>query len=88
MSGWAYIVQNLIYLSEKVCATGDNMAGIAPHKHCIVCGSAIGGEESFCDEVCESKYRSAQRRQQILFVVFIGIMALILVLPAILKLSS
>lgn len=64
------------------------MAGIAPHKHCIVCGNAIGGDESFCDEVCESKYKSAQKRQQILFVVFIGIMALILILPMILNLAE
>jgi predicted nucleic acid-binding Zn ribbon protein len=62
------------------------MAGIAPHKHCIVCGNAIVGEESFCDEVCESKYRSAQRRQQILFIVIIGTMTLILILPMIWKL--
>ncbi len=62
------------------------MAAIAPHKHCIVCGNAIAGDDNFCDEVCESKYKSAQRRQQILFAVFIGIMALILILPMILKL--
>jgi predicted nucleic acid-binding Zn ribbon protein len=62
------------------------MAGIVPHKHCIVCGNAIGGDESFCDEVCESKYKSAQKRQQILFVIFVGIMALILILPMILNL--
>lgn len=81
-------MQNLIYPSEKVCLTGDKMAGIVPHKHCIVCGNAIGGDESFCDEVCESKYKSAQKRQQILFVVFIGIMALILILPMILNLAE
>ncbi len=64
------------------------MAGIAPHKHCIVCGNAIGGDENFCDEFCESKYKSAQRRQQMLFVVFIGIMALILILPMLLNLKG
>ncbi len=64
------------------------MAGIALHKHCIVCGNAIGVDGSFCDEVCESKYKSAQRRQQILFVVFIGIMALILILPMLLNIKS
>jgi predicted nucleic acid-binding Zn ribbon protein len=61
------------------------MAGIVPHKHCFVCGNAIGGDENFCDELCESKYKSAQKRQQILFVVFVGIMALILILPMILN---
>ena len=61
------------------------MAGIVPHKHCIICGNAIGGDENFCDEVCELKYKSAQRRQQILLVIFIAIMGLILVLPALLS---
>ncbi len=64
------------------------MAGIAPHKHCIVCCNAIGVDGNFCDEVCESKYKSAQRRQQILFVVFIGIMVLILILPMLLNIKS
>jgi predicted nucleic acid-binding Zn ribbon protein len=59
------------------------MASIAPHKHCIVCGNAIG-EGSFCDELCESRYKSSQRRQQIMFGVFIVFMALILILPALL----
>jgi predicted nucleic acid-binding Zn ribbon protein len=81
-------VQNLIYPSEKVCSIGDKMAGIVPHKHCIVCGNAIGGDENFCDEVCESKYKSAQKRQQILFVIFVGVMALILILPMILNLTG
>jgi predicted nucleic acid-binding Zn ribbon protein len=57
------------------------MANIAPHKHCIVCGNAIG-EGNFCDELCESRYKSSQRRQQIMFGVFIVFLALILILPA------
>lgn len=56
------------------------MAKVTAHKHCIVCGNAIEGEESFCDELCQSKYRSAQRRQQLFFAVFLGIMLLIMVL--------
>ncbi|MGA9097813.1 MAG: DUF2116 family Zn-ribbon domain-containing protein [Methanotrichaceae archaeon] len=61
------------------------MAGITPHKHCIVCGNAIGeGEGNFCDELCESKYKSTQRRQQIMFGAFIVFMLMILVLPALL----
>lgn len=59
------------------------MAGITPHKHCIVCGNAIG-EGNFCDELCESKYKSTQRRQQIMFGAFVLFMLLILVLPALL----
>ncbi len=84
----AHVVQSLIYQSKKVSTIGDVMAGIAPHKHCIVCGNAIGGDDNFCDEVCESKYKSAQRRQQMLFIVFIGIMALILILPMLLNLKG
>ncbi len=67
---------------------GDQMAGIAPHKHCIVCGNAVQHEESFCDELCESKFKSAQRRQQIMFAVFVVLMLLILVLPALLKMMD
>ncbi len=47
---------------------------LAPHKHCIICGNAIEADEMFCDELCESKYRSAQRRQQMVFVVFLLLM--------------
>jgi len=48
---------------------------VTAHKHCIVCGNAIEGTENFCDELCQSKYKSAQRRQQLFFVVFLGIIA-------------
>jgi predicted nucleic acid-binding Zn ribbon protein len=64
------------------------MAGIASHKHCVVCGNAIDASESFCDELCESKYKSAQRRQQILFGVFIVLMIIIIVLPALISLRG
>lgn len=56
-------------------------AKVAPHKHCVVCGETVEVSDSFCDELCQSKYKSAQRRQQILFAVFIGLLLLILVLP-------
>ncbi|HOU70719.1 MAG TPA: DUF2116 family Zn-ribbon domain-containing protein [Methanothrix sp.] len=61
------------------------MTEIEPHKHCLVCGNAVRPDESFCDELCESKFRSAQRKQQLLFLVFLVIMGLILFLPSILK---
>ncbi|MHC1686621.1 MAG: DUF2116 family Zn-ribbon domain-containing protein [Methanothrix sp.] len=61
------------------------MADITPHKHCVVCGNAIRANESFCDELCEIKFKSAQRRQQLLFGAFIVLMALILFLPSIIK---
>jgi predicted nucleic acid-binding Zn ribbon protein len=64
------------------------MAGIASHKHCVVCGNAISESENFCDELCESKYKSAQRRQQILFGVFIVLMIVIIVLPALISLRG
>jgi predicted nucleic acid-binding Zn ribbon protein len=64
------------------------MTEIAPHKHCLVCGSAVRPEENFCDELCESKFKSAQRKQQLLFAVFIILMAIILFLPSILKLKG
>lgn len=57
----------------------------ASHKHCIVCGNTIEETDSFCDEVCESKYRSAQRRQTLFFIIFIGLLILMLIAPVILK---
>lgn len=85
----------IISLPAKACKTlftlaqryavGDQMTETAPHKHCVVCGNAVGGDENFCDELCESKFKSAQRRQQLLFAAFIVLMALILFLPSLLK---
>lgn len=80
--------QNLIYPLAKVGHTGDLMAGTAPHKHCVVCGNAVEPDANFCDELCESRFKSAQRRQQLMFVAFIAIMVLILVLPSLLKLKG
>ncbi|ABK14972.1 hypothetical protein Mthe_1190 [Methanothrix thermoacetophila PT] len=76
------------YLLTPEHTSSDRMAEIAPHRHCVVCGNAIGSEESFCDELCESRFRSAQRKQQILFAAFIILMALILFLPSIIKMSG
>lgn len=64
------------------------MAGTAPHKHCIVCGNVVEPGANFCDELCESRFKSAQRRQQLLFAAFIAIMVLILILPSLLKLKG
>ncbi len=63
----------------------DQMTDIVPHKHCLVCGNSVRTDENFCDELCESKYKSAQRKQQIMFIIFIIIMGLILILPSILR---
>ncbi len=67
---------------------GDQMTETAPHKHCVVCGNAVGKDDNFCDELCESKFKSAQRRQQLLFAAFIVLMALILFLPSLLKMKG
>jgi len=58
---------------------------VASHKHCIVCGKTVDETETFCDQVCESKYRSAQRRQTLFFLVFVGLLILMLIVPVILK---
>jgi predicted nucleic acid-binding Zn ribbon protein len=73
------------YLLIDETPYGDLMTGIEPHKHCLVCGNAVRPDENFCDELCQSKFKSAQRKQQILFLVFLVIMGLILFLPSILK---
>ncbi|MCU0637264.1 MAG: DUF2116 family Zn-ribbon domain-containing protein [Methanothrix sp.] len=61
------------------------MSEIMPHKHCLVCGNAVRRDENFCDELCETKFKSAQRKQQLLFLAFLVIMGLVLFLPSILK---
>jgi predicted nucleic acid-binding Zn ribbon protein len=60
------------------------MTDIMPHRHCMVCGNAIR-EGLYCDELCESKLKSAQRRQQLVFVAFVAFMALIIILPSLLR---
>jgi predicted nucleic acid-binding Zn ribbon protein len=57
------------------------LANIAPHKHCIVCGSAVGPDDSFCDELCELKYRSSQRHQKMIFIGFVVLLLLFTFAP-------
>ncbi|GEM_PF-154621 len=76
--------KTLFTLSSKA-VYGDRMTDIMPHKHCMVCGNAVRPDENFCDELCESKFKSAQRKQQLLFLAFLAIMGLVLFLPSILK---
>jgi predicted nucleic acid-binding Zn ribbon protein len=64
------------------------MPEIVPHKHCVVCGNSVRPDENFCDELCESRYKSAQRKQQLLFGTFVVLMALVLFLPSILKMKG
>jgi len=64
------------------------MAAIMPHKHCLVCGKAVREDENFCDELCLSKYKSAQRRQQILLIAFVVLMGLIVLMPALISLKG
>jgi predicted nucleic acid-binding Zn ribbon protein len=67
---------------------GHLTANVTPHKHCLVCGSAVGKDESFCDELCESKYKSAKTRQKILFLVFAALFLVILILPSLLNMEG
>jgi predicted nucleic acid-binding Zn ribbon protein len=76
--------KTLFTLSSKA-VYGDRMTDIMPHKHCMVCGNAVRPDENFCDEICESKFKSAQRKQQLLFLAFLAIMGLVLFLPSILR---
>jgi predicted nucleic acid-binding Zn ribbon protein len=66
---------------------GDKTANVAAHKHCLVCGNAVGREESFCDELCESKFKSSQRRQQLIFLIFVAFFLGILILPTLLNMK-
>jgi predicted nucleic acid-binding Zn ribbon protein len=86
---WQNITGKTLFTqSPKAGIIGDLMTEIPPHKHCLVCGNAVRPDENFCDELCGSKFRSAQRKQQLLFVAFIVIMGLVLFLPSILKMKG
>jgi predicted nucleic acid-binding Zn ribbon protein len=67
---------------------GDKAANVTPHKHCLVCGNAVNREESFCDELCESKFKSAQRRQQLIFLIFVALFLGMLILPTLLNMKG
>ncbi|HQF17599.1 MAG: hypothetical protein A4E45_01476 [Methanosaeta sp. PtaB.Bin039] len=59
------------------------MNKIPSHRHCLVCGKMVDvDEDNFCDELCRAKYRSAQKRQQMLFFVFLVLMVLIIFIPS------
>jgi predicted nucleic acid-binding Zn ribbon protein len=83
-----YTGKTLFTHSPKPGVIGDLMTEIPLHKHCLICGNAVRPDENFCDELCESKFKSAQRKQQLLFVAFIVIMGLVLFLPSILKMKG
>ena len=78
---------NLIHTSGVRQRLGRLLGGLWP-RHCLVCGNAVRPDENFCDELCESKFKSAQRKQQLLFLAFLVIMGLVLFLPSILKMSG
>ena len=84
----SYPGKTLFTNSPKAGLIGDLMTEIPLHKHCLICGNAVRPDENFCDELCESKFKSAQRKQQLLFVAFIVIMGLVLFLPSILKMKG
>jgi predicted nucleic acid-binding Zn ribbon protein len=63
------------------------MIDIKPHKHCIVCGNAIG-EGIVCDELCESKLNSSRRRQRLMSIAFLVALALIIFLPSLLRIKG
>jgi predicted nucleic acid-binding Zn ribbon protein len=67
---------------------GDKTTNVTPHKHCLICGNAVARGESFCDELCESKFKSAQRRQQFIFLIFVALFLGILILPALLNMKG
>lgn len=66
---------------------GDKTTNVTAHKHCLVCGNVVGREESFCDELCESRFKSAQRRQQLIFLISVAFFLGILILPSLLSLK-
>lgn len=67
---------------------GHLTANVMPHKHYLVCGGAEGKDESFCDELWESKYKSAKTRQLILFLVFAALFLVVPILPSLLNMGG
>jgi predicted nucleic acid-binding Zn ribbon protein len=67
---------------------GEKTAIVTSHKHCLVCGNAVGKEESFCDELCESRFKSAQRRQQLIFLIFVALFLGIIILPTLMNMKG
>ncbi len=63
----------------------SSQASVPLHKHCVVCGEAIPGDQNFCDELCEYKYKSAKRRQQLIFLAFLAAFLILLIAPVLIS---
>ena len=50
------------------------------HKHCVVCGKAIGSEERFCSQECEGSMTGQKKRQQRSMWIFMGVLVVFMVL--------
>ena len=49
------------------------------HRHCKVCGRAIGPEQEFCSKVCRRKREEALRsRRQLTYVMYAAIVILVI----------
>lgn len=57
------------------------MVKIIPHRHCTICGKSIESNETFCSDRCKKRYDDAQRRQKLMFVLFLVLIFIILLLP-------
>lgn len=39
-------------------------SNVVPHKHCVVCGKAIGPEEAYCSVECEKEMIKSRKKQR------------------------
>lgn len=37
---------------------------VVPHKHCVVCGEAIGPEETYCSTECKEEMGKSRKKQR------------------------
>lgn len=37
---------------------------VVPHKHCVVCGKAVGSEETYCSYECEKEMGKSRKKQR------------------------
>ena len=62
---------------NKSSKNKESMAGIVPHRHCIICGKAIEPYQTFCSDDCKNIWIKERKRQRN-FTIFMFVLLFIL----------
>ncbi|MFO7966618.1 MAG: DUF2116 family Zn-ribbon domain-containing protein [Archaeoglobaceae archaeon] len=58
---------------------------VVPHKHCVVCGKAIGSEEIYCSTECEKEMIKSRKKQRnftvAMMALFFALLLLMFLIP-------